>query len=277
MLLTLSLVTLATLMLVSLGISLTQALCARRWGIAVKEVAVGVGPRLFRISGSQWTWSVRLSLVCGFTRFVSKEELEEGVLRGWRRGPQHAWEDAPGKVRVIVALSGVAWLLMMGVVLMTAPLLTGAGQVVLSASEHVQIDPNAVGGLGVAQEPIGLPGQAQLIVDVGVQAFQKYFLFQPIEEWGGPIGAIPTCGAAGRVGGFACWATCLGAILILWGVILLLPLPGRPTFECAVGAERWLRGGKSLLYASPIYALGYLFEVCVLLRALHADIIWLGG
>lgn len=277
MLLTLSLVAFATLMLVSLGFSLTQALCARRWGIAVTEVAVGAGPRLFRISGSQWTWSVRLSLVCGFTRFASKEELEEGALRGWRRGPQHAWEDAPGKVRVIVALSGVAWLLMVGVVLMTAPLLTGAGQVVLPASEHVQIDPNAVGGLGVAQEPMGLPGQAQLIVDVGVQAFQKYFLFQPIEEWGGPIGAITTCGAAGRVGGFACWATCLGAILILWGVILLLPLPGRPTFECAVGAERWLRGGKSLLYASPIYALGYLFEVCVLLRALHADIIWLGG
>jgi len=200
---------------------ITQAVVGRAFGIEVEVVAVGYKPFGAGITwrGSHWEWQIGLVPLGGFTRFADADNVapiengfdQENHLIDGKDAPEGSKPpkgtvQAASSLAIIVVLAvGPLSQFVFGAALLLAPVFLGSDQIVRSEGETT-LQPTSVGQLAIVSRPATLESQIELCRSLSVSAFNRFLFIKPLKPWGGLIGAVVTCGAAGTTSVYA-WMT----------------------------------------------------------------------
>ncbi len=260
--------------------------CIGRWnGIKVDEVSIGYDlgflPQ-FRWRGKNWDWKIGLLLVGSHTKFRNEytddEKLALGISNDDERAPKFppdSFNHASFLTKSSIFLIGPFSSLFIGVVCLVIPVVVGSNKVRVSTPQSSTIQPVAVGGIEVTKDQSDWSGQFEFCSTILSKCFLKYFLFFPLEGWGGLIGALITSGAAGSES-YSFWLTCIGVICLYNFVSNLLPIPILNGGHFLFHLWEHMTGQKIAEKVSiTLTMIGLIFMLVVYVRIFVADIIWL--
>lgn len=268
-----------------------QALLAHRYGIGVKRVSVGFeifDKYLLSWRGRHWDWRIGWLPIGGYTTFkLANEQLNEDDFSAPQsqspdetaadvRSGQRCFEAASTPLKLGLALIAPLTQLCLAIVLLSIPVWQGASQLQFEPTIQTnQLAASALPGLRVGEQTASWSGQMELVSNIGVQAFKRYVLFQPLSGWGGYCGWMVTGGSAGAVS-LSHWLTFVGMIAALYSLFNLMPLGGlngghvlRFLIEPAMNRglfEKWF-----LRYL----VVSIVFLIVVFIRMMYADVPWL--
>ncbi|MGE3804015.1 MAG: site-2 protease family protein [Gemmataceae bacterium] len=268
---------LATIVFATAIYVIGQAAVAIHYKVKVKEISLGTGPLLWQTRLRSIPFSFR-PLPGGYTSYFDEDdELEVQCSE-----PEPEFD--PDRVRfkdmnplgkLFLLLIGPISSLVLGVLLLGAPIWAGAPGLVAVGPAESTIQPCSVGGLIVLADPVDWQTQEQLFVDTAGELGVRVLLFRSTEDWGGPLSLLLTSGFVAHQTPWG-WCTLLGVMLVGIGFLNLLPVPtlngfymlcllydvlaGKPLSENAIAAAMWI---------------GLLFMVVIWIRLLYIDLRWI--
>ncbi|MEO1524816.1 MAG: site-2 protease family protein [Planctomycetota bacterium] len=231
------------------------------FGLAVDRVAVGYGANILGWTwrGNHWDCSFGWLPLGGYARFLggsdedADKELPEGKL---------AFTDIGTFQRLVTLLSGPLSSLLLGAFLLFAAAQCETPRVSLHSDIEYSDHQTAT-----------LSSNVELAVDVFRAIVRRFFLFQPLEDWGGWTAAFYQISIAGS-DNFGIWVLWIGVLAVLSGLINLLPLGtligGQVCAELlfkVLGISKARREPIELVYALASFGL----LLIVLARLVFAD------
>jgi membrane-associated protease RseP (regulator of RpoE activity) len=268
-LLALLLAALAVLWLYQFAWQAATATLARRSGIDVEEVSVGVGPSLWIWRRGEEVWRLKLLPLGGYTHLRNEEDFEQPQESN--ESPARTYYAASLPARVLMQLIGPGTSLLVGSLLLGLAVLLNSPQLVATAER-----PGQAPGLTHAQEPSSLWGQWCLAADTSGVFFTRLLTFQSLEDWGGLVAFLITAGRTGERS-LVDWVTMLGLTGVTLGIWNLMPIPpmnGFHALHLMAAASVGRRRLPDWLYV-PLTCAGLLLLLVLSVRACWLDACWL--
>jgi membrane-associated protease RseP (regulator of RpoE activity) len=249
-----------------------QAWAGWRAGIHVEEVCVGFGPSVYRQGFDRWTFRFGLFPLGGYTRF--KGEGEGKDQENLPESPDD-FRQASLLTRLGIVTIGPLTNLLVGVTLISLPIVVGAPKLMVTSPAQSMVKPCAVGGLALADETSTWDSQGEFFRDTAIEFVIRVVTFQSLENWGGYIGYIVTCGVVGSLS-FWGWVTCMGTVALIYGLLNLLPLPSLNGFHVLTFLYEAVTGMTvSSPFRTTASCLGLLILLVFMLRICWIDVRWL--
>ncbi len=247
----------------------TQAALGRAFGLAVREISVGFGPRLFRRTINGCDYKLGLIPYGGYTKFLTEDDRDRPLElpRGKR------FDEAPAAVRAVVCGSGPVVNLVFGLMLLGLPVGAGGERLRVTTPEEANISPRAVPGLAVDPGPASWESQARLFRGTGLEYLIRIATIRSLAGWGGHFGAFVTCGALGAHSPWT-WVSAVGAVILLNGVVNLLPIPALNGFLVVWNLAEAVLGKLPERLKFWLTMPGLLVVLLALGRTVWADITW---
>lgn len=254
---------------------LLQAWVGAGAGIQVKELDVGFGPALLRSKIADVPLVIRLIPGGGFTKFKEPEDRENDRETSHENGSNGYFKDASPIVRMVIVVVGPLSQILLGLLMLGAPVLAGTSQLRVVPREESAVRPSAVGGLALANTPSTWPGQLHLFQETLLEFSIRLVTFQSLEGWGGYVGMFITSGLVGELSAWA-WLTCMGAVVLLFGLWNLAPIPVFNGFHFLTFVYEALVGRPLPLgFLASAHYLGLLTFFILFIRSVWIDVRWL--
>jgi hypothetical protein len=202
---------------------LAHALTGRLFGLQVEVVSVGFGPTIVSRRFANWEFRIALLIWGGYTTYQGGVPEEDADLCLDDASILRFLDLAPLK-RVAIALSGPLTSLLLGLLLVSVPIVATAPQLAVVPQPQSMVSPCAVEGLALMDRPSDWEGQQRLFADTAFELTHRAVAFQSLEGWGSFIGFMVTAGLVGDDSAWA-WLSCLGTLFLWNGLFNLLPIP----------------------------------------------------
>lgn len=266
-----------------------HAWMALRLGVGVQSVSLGWGPTLYRCQGQGYQFRLALFPFYSETLFATLDRPVDESLPSESEAPVDQtmlsesetpvtfipYERASAGARLKILASGLSVNVILGLLLIMAPIQFRAPALVAVPAEESQFDPCAVPGLAVTAEPTTWASQLGLLRDTAAEFMIRLVTFQSLEQWGGYFGFVVTAGVIGAHSGWA-WFSAVGVVLLMLGLLDWLPINvgGGWHFICAL--YQYLFGqelAESIRMA--ITTLLFVATLVLLIRMYWIDLRWL--
>jgi membrane-associated protease RseP (regulator of RpoE activity) len=255
---------------------ISAALLGKALGVQVERVTIGFAvPRWLGVvwRGRCWEWEIG-AWPGGSTKFAAKPNNPNDALGSSGEQVRYlddlsTWERAA--MLTIGPLSNFA----VGVILLVVAVVLPTPQLTLTTASEGTIKPVSVSGLVLSERQTTVAGQQRFVLDISAFLAPRYGYLKSINDCGGVIGAILTCGAVAKESPRG-WLTCIGTLAVINAWVNLLPIPtlngghlaflswqaifGRPV------PEKWL---------IRLSLIGLTMVLLVMGRILLADAMWL--
>ncbi len=244
--------------IVTLVYCVAMAVVARAFGVGVKVVSVGLGPRIWTHCSDRWEFQLKLIPVGGWIRLADEEN--EGPV-------EERFSSASWSTKSLVFLAGPVSSFLVGSLLLATPVWSGGTQIVVIPGSESALHHSGLGPLVVSDQPASYRGQLELFDQTAWQILVRLLTFQSLGDFSGPVGWVRTAAEAGRTSLFAA-VSLIGVAAWFNALSNLLPIPtlnGGHLVLLPVYSER-IRIGLSYIGLGLIGLL--------LLRLVLADVEW---
>jgi len=251
--------------------AVAQAVVGWQNGATVEAISVGFGPVLFEVRICGIAWRLSQFPTGAYTMFVGDpDELDSESISAVRV----PFSQLLIASRMAIVLIGPVITILIGIFCVAIPVLNGGTQVVVDANLPEVWKKNGVPHLTINPLPVKAESQLNLFKSTATKFFTNIALFQSLQDWGGYLGWLSTCGSA-ALQLVDAWRSCFGVVVLAGGILNLLPIPMLNGWQTILLILEFVLGKIPKQVRVSTIDTGLILLLLVLGRMILQDINWL--